>query len=255
MNEYKGFDPEFRLDGKSALVTGGSSGIGQAVALMFARKGARVTILASQPELEEVAEAMGHGITAIRCDLEDAAQIQPAIDEVIGRTGGIDILCNSAGVGNGDPAELLSVAAFDHVIAVNLRGLFFASQAVGKHMIQRGVGGKIINLSSQAGLVGLVNHTAYGASKAAVNNITKTMAVEWGRYGINVNAIAPVVTLTPMAREYWVGERAEAFKREIPAGRFAEPDEIAAVALFLASDAANMITGECVVVDGGYTVH
>jgi NAD(P)-dependent dehydrogenase (short-subunit alcohol dehydrogenase family) len=127
------------------------------------------------------------------------------------------------------------------------------AQSVGRHMIEAG-GGKIINMASQAGLVALDNHVAYCASKAGVISVTKNLAFEWGQYNINVNSISPTVILTELGKKAWAGEVGEAMKKLIPAGRFGYPEEVAAVALFLASDAANLITGENIVIDGGYTI-
>jgi NAD(P)-dependent dehydrogenase (short-subunit alcohol dehydrogenase family) len=139
-------------------------------------------------------------------------------------------------------------------MAVNLKAVFMLSQAVGKKMIASGNGGKIINMASQAGLVALDNHVAYCASKAAVISITKTLAMEWGQFNIKVNSISPTVILTELGKKAWAGEVGENMKKLIPAGRFGYPEEVAAAAVFLASEAADLITGENLVIDGGYTI-
>ena len=139
-------------------------------------------------------------------------------------------------------------------MAVNLKAVYLLSQVVGRRMIARGEGGKIVNLASQAGLIALDRHLAYCASKAGVISLTKVLALEWGKHGINVNSISPTVVLTELGKKAWAGEVGEAMKKKIPFGRFAQPEEIAACALFLASGAADMVHGENLVIDGGYTV-
>ncbi|MDR1505754.1 MAG: D-threitol dehydrogenase [Treponema sp.] len=255
MIAYKPFDLEFNLTGKVCLITGGASGIGKSIVKTFAKKRAIVIALDVNEEIEKLAKELDPQARGVRCDLSRVSEIKNTVAQLMKEYKTIDVLCNVAGLPSGAPAAKVTEDDWDRTFAVNLKGLFFMSQAIGNNMIKSGTGGKIINISSQAALVGLENHTVYGATKAAVLNITKTMALEWGQYGINVNAIAPVVTMTPMGKAYWVGERAEKFLKELPVGRFAEPEETAAVALFLASDASNMITGETIVIDGGYTIH
>jgi NAD(P)-dependent dehydrogenase (short-subunit alcohol dehydrogenase family) len=168
--------------------------------------------------------------------------------------GGIDILVNSAGIVDLAPAEDISLAAWDRTLAVNLTGSFLMAQAVGRAMIARGKGGRIVNLASQAGSVAIEGHVAYCASKFAIIGVTRTLALEWGRHGITVNSISPTVVLTDLGRKAWDGPKGEAMKALIPTGRFAEPHEIASAAVFLASDEAAMINGADLLVDGGYTV-
>ena len=255
MIPYNPLDFDFNLTNKVSLITGGASGIGKSIVETFVKKGSKVIALDINEKVSEIAKTIDPGITAVQCDLSKVSEINKTVAGLYEEFKNIDILCNVAGVPSGAPAAEVEEADWDRTFAVNIKGLFFMSQAVGNGMIRNGKGGKIINVSSQAAFVGLENHTVYGATKAAVLNITKTMALEWGKYGINVNAIAPVVTMTPMGKAYWVGERAEKFLKELPVGRFAEPEETAAVALFLASNASNMITGETIVIDGGYTIH
>jgi len=150
-------------------------------------------------------------------------------------------------------AEELSEQAWDITLDVNAKGTFLASQAFGRSMLQRGQG-KIINMASQAASVGLEQHAAYCASKGAVLGLTRVLAIEWAGRGVTVNAISPTVVLTPLGRKAWDGPQGEAMRALIPVGRFAEPEEVAALAVFLASDGANMINGADVVVDGGFTV-
>ncbi len=252
--EFKGVDTGFGLGGKVALITGGAAGIGLAVAKLFAEKGARVVLVDMAENVSEIArEVAGENGHGLRADLTDSSQIAEMSDAAIAQFGQVDILVNSAGVAILEPAETASEAGWDKTMAINLKALFLVSQTLGRHMIARG-SGKIVNLASQAGLVALPNHVAYCTSKAGVISMTKVMAMEWGPKGVQVNAISPTVVLTELGRKAWAGEVGEAMKQKIPAGRFAYPEEIAACALFLASGAADMITGENLVIDGGYTI-
>ncbi len=165
-----------------------------------------------------------------------------------------DILCNIAGLGSGTAAAEISKEEFDKVLQVNLNAAFYMAQIVGRRMIAAGRGGRIINMASQAGIVALFGHVAYSASKAGLLAVTRDLALEWGQYGITTNAISPTVVMTPMARDYWVGERGAAHLAQIPVGRFAEMDEVAMAACYLASDAATMINGANLVLDGGFTI-
>ena len=247
------FDINFMLTGKVAVITGGASGIGRATAELFANKGAKLALFDINKETASIAKEISPEAIGLRLDITDVDAIDRAIGEVVSAFGRIDILCNIAGLGHSDNAENISKDVFDRIIAVNLTGLFFMCQRVGLVMIKQG-GGKIINMSSQAGIVGLSQHALYGATKAAVINITKTLANEWGRYKINVNAVSPTVILTPMSAAYWSGERGEEFLKKIPMGRFGYMDEAAACFLYLASGAADLISGENLVLDGGFTV-
>lgn len=255
--EFKEFDENFSLAGKTALVTGAGAGIGQAIAMMFGRKGAKV-ILADMNEAscEETKKRMAKPddqVFCLRCDVSSKESIDETVAKAATMTGTIDILVNSAGIGPIEHAEKISIEDWDRTMAVNLRGTFLMAQAVGRIMIKQGYG-KIINMASQGGVVALERHVAYNASKAGVIMMTKVMAMEWGKYNINVNAISPTVILTEMGRRGWAGEVGENFKKKIPLGRFGYPEEVAGAAVYLASDAANLITGENLVMDGGYTI-
>lgn len=247
-------DLSFGLADKVAVVTGGASGIGAAIAAGYVEKGAKVAIL---DLLEDAAEAksevLGGGCRGFACDVADGDSVQRAVDAVVAAYGRIDILVNSAGVVALAPAEELERSAWDLTIAVNLTGTFNVAQAVGSHMLTAG-GGRIINLASQAGSVALDQHLAYCASKFGVIGLTKVLASEWAGRGVTVNSISPTVVLTDLGRKAWEGPQGEALKALIPTGRFALPEEIAAVAVFLASDAAAMINGADLLVDGGYTI-
>ncbi|MDB6178413.1 D-threitol dehydrogenase [Paracoccus sp. Z330] len=246
---------DFSLAGKTAIVTGAASGIGAAIADAFATAGARVALLDMNLDAASArARAVGGDARAFACNVTDSESIAAAVAEVVKTFGSIDILVNSAGIVDLAPAKDLSAAAWTRTIDVNLTGSFLMAQAVGKEMIAAGRGGRIINLASQAGSVAIEDHVAYCASKFGVIGMTKTLALEWGGRGITVNTISPTVVLTDLGRKAWDGPKGEAMKAQIPAGRFAEPQEIAAAAMFLASDAAAMINGADLVVDGGYTV-
>ena len=216
------------------------------------RKGATVALL----DLDEAAAAATAGTLGARhfqCDVSDAESVSSAVSAVMAALDRVDILVNSAGIARLAPAEELEKSAWDATLAVNLTGPFLMSQAVGRHMLDAG-SGVIINLASQAGSVALDRHAAYCASKFGIIGLTKVLASEWAGRGVRVNAISPTVVLTELGRKAWEGPQGEALKAMIPAGRFAYPEEIAAAAVYLASDEAAMVNGADLKVDGGYTV-
>ncbi len=248
-------DLNFPLSGKIALVTGGGSGIGAAIASAFASKGAKVAVLDINVDMAKAkASEIGGGATAFVCDVSDPASVNKAVSDVVAQFGGIDIAVNSAGVVFLAPAEDLPLDYWDKTININLKGTFLVTQAVGRAMIAAGKGGKIVNLASQAGTVAIEEHVAYCASKFGVIGMSKTFAAEWGKHGINVNTISPTIVLTELGKKAWAGEKGEAAKRRIPTGRFAFPQEIAAAAVFLSSSGADMINGADLLIDGGYTI-
>lgn len=254
-DEAPQIDLSFGMVGKMALVTGGSSGIGWAIASAFAEKGATVALLDIQADMAEAkAATLGRGAKAFACDVSDPKSVQAAVAAVAEAFGTIDIAVNSAGIVALAPAEDLGLDAWDKTIAINLKGTFLVAQAVGRLMIKGGRGGRIINLASQAGTVAIVDHAAYCASKFGVIGLSKTLAAEWGRHKITVNTISPTIVLTDLGRKAWSGEKGEAARKRIPSGRFAHPEEIAAAAVFLASSGAEMINGADLVIDGGYTI-
>lgn len=253
--EFQGFDKNFNITDKVALITGGASGIGEAIAQLFLEKGAKVALLDMNEAITDRAKQM-HPDNAIGlyCNVTDDESIATSVRAAKEHFGKIDILVNSAGIALLDDAENLSDEYWQKTIDVNLTGSFKMCQAVGNVMIEQGTGGKIVNIASQAALIALDNHVAYGASKAGVLGMTKVLAYEWAQYKINVNAISPTVILTKLGREAWAGEKGEKAMKEIPLGRFGYPEEVAAVALFLSCDATNLITGENLVIDGGNTI-
>ena len=254
MKKYKGFDHSFSIQGKSALITGGARGIGKAIATLFAEKGASVALFDRDESVLESAAAIGDPARGYIVDITDDRAVEQAVDQVLEDLGRIDILANVAGIGGMTPATEISRKEWESIVSVNLSALFFLTQRVGRYMIDSGIQGKIISMASDASLIGLEGHAHYGPTKAGVDNLTKVLANEWGPHGINVNCISPTVVMTEMGREFWVGEVAEEMVAKIPMGRFVEPEEVAACALFLASDASDMISGHNLVIDGAFTV-
>lgn len=247
-------DLTFALHGKVAVVTGGGSGIGAAIAVAYAASGADVAVLdLSLDAARAVVEQIGDHAVAIECDVTDRDSVSAAVAEAQTRFGRIDVLVNSAGVAILAPAEDLTAQAWDATLAVNLTGAFTVSQAAGKIMLAQGRG-TVISIASQAASVALIDHAAYCASKFGLVGLTKVLASEWAGRGVTANTISPTVVLTDLGRKAWAGEKGEALKTQIPTGRFADPEEIAAAAVFLASDAARMINGADLPVDGGYTI-
>ncbi|MEP6798267.1 MAG: GolD/DthD family dehydrogenase [Lapillicoccus sp.] len=247
-------DLTFGLDGRIAVVTGGASGIGAAVAETFVAKGATVAVVdLDEGAAQATAEALGGDSRGFGCDVSNPESVTAAIEAVHTAYGRIDVLVNSAGIALLGPAEELSAAAFAKTLAVNVTGTFLVSQAVGRHMLAAGHG-KIVNLASQAGSVALDEHAAYCASKFAVIGLTKVLASEWAGRGLTVNTVSPTVVLTDLGRKAWAGPKGDAHKAQIPTGRFALPEEIAAAVLFLCSNASDMINGADLLVDGGYTI-
>ena len=247
-------DLEFGLRDRVAVVTGGASGIGGAISQAYVAKGATVAILDLQEESARAqAERLGGAARGFLCDVSDLDSVKTAVNAVVEAFGRIDILVNSAGVVMLAPAEHLEETAWRTTLGVNLTGTFFMSQVVGGRMLAARRG-RIINLASQAATVALFEHVAYCASKFGVIGLTKVLASEWAGRGVTVNAISPTVVLTDLGRKAWEGPKGDALKELIPTGRFALPEEVAATAVFLASDAAAMINGADILVDGGYTI-
>ena len=248
----------FSLDGKTALVTGGGRGIGKTIAEAYLEAGARVAITGRRAEYLDAASAelkdKGYDVLSIVSDVSRPEGVEDAVRRAIDRFGAIDILVNNAGQTWGQAAQDLPLAKWQQVIDTNLTGLFLMSQAVGRHMIERGQGGRIVNISSVAGLTAgdpeATKTIAYNASKAGVISVTKTLALEWGRHGIVVNAIAPGWFPTRMAAAT-INANRERFEGLAALGRLGGLDELKGVAIFLAAPASSYITGQTIVVDGG----
>jgi len=247
-------DNTFSLEGKVAVVSGGASGIGAAIVEMFLAKGAKVAILdliinQSAGNTDEDS----YGSRSWEVDVTSSQSVNRVVDEVKKHFGRIDILAHSAGVVALDPAEKVSDSDWYRQIDVNLSGTFLMNRAVGNVMLNQGAG-KIINMASQAGSIALLEHAAYCASKWGVIGLTKVLAAEWAGRGVTANSISPTVVLTELGKKAWAGQKGEEMKKLIPTGRFALPEEVAAAALFLASDASGMINGADLIIDGGFTI-
>jgi len=254
-----GKDKLFDLSGKVALVTGGGSGIGLHLAKSMAEYGADVAIWGRTMEKLNAAkseiEATGRHVMAQSVDVTDTASLDQKVEEIIRQFGHIDILVNSAGVNIPQWAEDVTEAAWDSVMDTNLKGTFFCCQAVGKVMIRQ-KRGKIINISSQAGSVGLIKRAAYCSSKGAVNQLTRVLAVEWAKHNITVNAIAPTFIETPMTRPMLEDkEFSDYVFGNILMDRLAKPEDLTGGMIYLASGASDMVTGHILHIDGGWTVH
>ncbi|EAE5921479.1 short-chain dehydrogenase/reductase family oxidoreductase [Listeria monocytogenes FSL J1-208] len=251
---FKGFDKDFNITDKVAVVTGAASGIGKAMAELFSEKGAYVVLLDIKEDVKDVAAQINPSRTlALQVDITKKENIEKVVAEIKKVYPKIDILANSAGVALLEKAEDLPEEYWDKTMELNLKGSFLMAQIIGREMIATG-GGKIVNMASQASVIALDKHVAYCASKAAIVSMTQVLAMEWAPYNINVNTISPTVILTELGKKAWAGQVGEDMKKLIPAGRFGYPEEVAACALFLVSDAASLITGENLIIDGGYTI-
>jgi NAD(P)-dependent dehydrogenase (short-subunit alcohol dehydrogenase family) len=248
--------PSFDLDGQVALVTGAGRGIGRDLVLALAAAGARVAAGVRSPNGEAVvadARDAGGDVEAVTLDLTDRASIDRAVEETVGRFGRLDILVNNAGLGTNHDALDATEEEWDELFAVNVRGLFFACQSAARHMVAQRRG-RIVNMASQAGLVGIPRHAAYSASKGAVIALTKVLALEWAPFGITVNSVAPTFIRTPGTAERL--DRPEFLAdvlQRIPVGRVGTTTDVAGAVIYLASPAASLITGTVLVVDGGWT--
>mmetsp|Transcript_21855 Transcript_21855/g.31724 ORF Transcript_21855/g.31724 Transcript_21855/m.31724 type:complete len:321 (-) Transcript_21855:257-1219(-) len=246
---------------KQAVVTGGSSGMGHAIAEILARAGAFTTVIdRDHTAFKEHCDTGGafqytkDKMHFVHADLSDASSTKQAAAEALSIAGGtVDILVNCAGVALMDPVETMSLEKFDATYAINVRAPFILAQALGPAMVEQR-SGKIINISSQASKNGSPNHTAYCASKGALDGLTRALVSEWGCYNIQINSVNPTVVMTAMGRKLW-GDPVHAAPtlEKIPAGRFGEPHEIADLVLFLASNKSNFINGQAISIDGGIT--
>lgn len=245
------------IAGQVALVTGASRGIGRDLALALAADGARVAAGARRPSdcdgLVDAARARGAELAVVEMDLADRASIEAGVAATVERFGRLDILLNNAGLGTNHDALEATEEEWDELFAVNVRGLFFACQSAGRRMVEQRYG-RIVNMASQAGLVGIPRHAAYSASKAAVIGLTRVLALEWAPHGVTVNALAPTWILTPgTAERLGDPEFLAGVLARIPVGRVGTTDDLAAAVAYLASPAAGMVTGSVLVIDGGWT--
>ena len=254
MIPYNGTDSDFSLDGKTAVITGGAAGIGYATAEFFAKKGVNLVLADLNPGVDAAAKKLGQKNIGVAGNVCDAAYRKSVIDSGIKAFGKIDILVNSAGIVALEKAEIISEDFWNRTIGINLTASFMMAQVFGAYLIKNKLPGCIVNLASQAGVIALDEHVAYCASKGGIISMTQVLALEWGKYGIRVNCVSPTVVLTELGHKAWDGPAGDALKKEIPAERFAEPDEIAAVIAFLCGKNAAMITGHNLLVDGGYTI-
>jgi NAD(P)-dependent dehydrogenase (short-subunit alcohol dehydrogenase family) len=246
--------PSFRLDGRRALVAGASSGIGAAAAVALAEQGAEVTLCARrEAELQALAEEMraeGWTVDVLPLDITDVAAVEMALTE----RPAFDVLVNSAGLAKHSPALETRPEDFDLVANLNLRAAYFLTRTVARRLVEAGKPGSLINISSQMAHVGGVDRAVYAATKHAVEGMTKSMAIEWGPVGIRVNTIAPTFIRTALTAQTFANpERAAWIAQKIKLGRVGEVEDIMGAVAFLASDAAALVTGTSLIVDGGWT--
>lgn len=256
---YKKVDCSFDLTGRVAIVVGGAGGIGEATAQMYAKKGAKVAIVDCKDTVDEVATRIAKTYNTetigIHCDVTSMDSVKATVAKVVERFGEINILANMPGFVELESAKDISMSNIEKHMNINALGVFRMSQAVANQMISQGKGGKIVCVTSQADFIAINKHVGYTMSKAALVGMIKVCALEWAEYGINVNGVAPTVVNTYMGEKAWQGKVKTDMIEKIPAHRFAETDEIAAAILFLSCDESNMITGEDLVVDGGFTIY
>jgi NAD(P)-dependent dehydrogenase (short-subunit alcohol dehydrogenase family) len=247
----------FCLEGKSALVTGAGGGLGSALAEGLAGAGAAVALadLPGSPALREVHDRLarqGYTVSTVEADLSDVSVAPTMVQQVVDRHGSIDILVNCAGINQREPILEVTPEVYDRIMTVNLRAVYFLSQAVARAMKDNG-SGKIINVGSLTSAIALSDVSVYGCTKSAVAQLTKTMAVEWAQYNIQVNAIGPGFMRTPLSDPVWANPTRRGWmEARIPARRGGEPDELVGVAILLASPASSYISGQIIFVDGGF---
>ena len=250
--------PSLPLIGQVALVTASSKGIGQACALALAESGADIILglrdVSSGKAIVKQIQKMGRDVLPVQMDVTRLDEITAAVQAGLKHFRHIDILVNNAGIGAPNPAERVTEKDFNDTLNVNLKGTFFTAQAVGKVMIKQ-KRGRIVNICSQAGFVALPTESVYCMTKAAIAHLTKCLALEWAPYNITVNAVAPTFITTPGTKK-WLDDPAfsASVRERIPLGRIGKPEEVAGPVVFLASPAAALITGETIMVDGGWTI-
>jgi NAD(P)-dependent dehydrogenase (short-subunit alcohol dehydrogenase family) len=250
--------PQFDLTGQVALVTGAARGLGRAISLALAHAGADVALglrdVKQPSDVPAEIQSLGREALPLQMDMTSLDQIRRAVDTVVAKFGRLDILVNNAGVAPENPAEHVREGDFDLTLDINLKGTFFASQAAGRVMIRQN-SGCIINMSSQAGFAALPTESIYCMTKAGISHLTKCLAVEWGKYNIRVNAVAPTFINTPGTAPSLSEPkfRADVIERIAALHRIGEPVEVAGAVVFLASPAASLITGHTLMIDGGWT--
>lgn len=242
----------FSLEGKTAIITGGSRGIGYGIARAFIDAGARVIITArNEAQLNEAAATLGANCIARRCDNSDPADIA-AMVESAWRLAPIDILVNNAGISPYyKKSEHVTLEEWDSVVDVNMRGTYFCSVEVARRQFEAGIPGAIVNVTSVTGVIPFARQGVYAATKAAIHQFTKVMALEWADKRVRVNAVAPGWVETDLVGDLFASRHGEGLRSDIPLGRLAKPEDVAGAAVWLASDAADYVTGSIVVVDGG----
>jgi 2-deoxy-D-gluconate 3-dehydrogenase len=251
--------PSMKVEGKVAVVTGSGTGLGKSIAFALAEAGAGVIVTELPSRMKDakrtakLIQEAGHNALTVSLDVTSLKSIQRMVDKAIQSFGQIDILVNNAGINIPKLALEVTEEDWDRILSVNLKGVFFCSQAVAREMVRRR-SGKIINIASQNGVIGYYERAAYCSSKAGVVNLTRVLALEWAAYNLNVNAVGPTFILTPLTEKLF---QDRSFSREvlrrIPLGRLGKPEDVAGAVVFLASPASDMITGHTLLVDGGWT--
>jgi NAD(P)-dependent dehydrogenase (short-subunit alcohol dehydrogenase family) len=262
--KFGGFDTNYSLAGKTAFVTGAAIGIGKIIAELMSEKGAQLVLMDKSDSVHAVEKAIvaaGRRAISMQGDVTKMNEVESVIRKGMEAFGRIDVLVNNAAIVTIDDVEHTKIADWNRTLAVNLTAPFQISQAVGKEMIRDGKGGKIINIASQAAIIALPSQVAYCSSKAALVHMSKVMAAEWAKHNITVNCVSPTFVYTDTSWKKWaidqsheLNEEGERLRKMVPRGRFVDPMEVAGIVIFFASDAANMITGANLIIDGGLTI-
>lgn len=248
----------FDLTGKTVVITGASQGLGMEIARFLAGAGASVALIARNKDklagLEKELVDSGYQALSVPLDIMDTEKIRPAMKKINDHFGSIDILINNAGTNITKPAEEITEADWDHVLDLNLKSAFFCCQAAGDYLKKSG-NGKIINMSSQMAAVGYFKRSAYSSSKGGITQLTRALAIEWAKHQVNVNAVAPTFVETPLTKPMLEDpDFQKDVMSRIPLGRLAKPEDLFGAILFLSSASSNMVTGQTLYVDGGWTV-